>query len=178
MTTYIIKNTAYPDRVADLYGAQANRPIIGYHLNNGVNQKVYTTLINCLYHNLTFESQWTLHPAGSNTYKLSTKSSGGATVYADNVYPAEVSCTMSIITYHNMNVSKDDDIFGTSTDTIYTLTPPLGSTDANHKYRLFRLLPAMYLRCCFRISVKSSSGEVLYWTLDNVAERTKVRLTL
>ena len=75
-----------------------------------------------------------------------------------------------------MNVSKDDDIFGTSTDTVYTVDPALGPTDANHKYRLFRLLPAMYLRCCFRISVKTSSGATLYWTLDNVAERTKVRL--
>ena len=87
----------------------------------------------------------------AGTYKLSTKSSGGATVYADNVYPAEVSCTTSIITYHNMmNVSKDDDIFGTSTDTVYTLTPPLGPTDANHKYRLFRLLPANVLTLFFQ----------------------------
>ena len=65
-------------------------------------------------------------------FKISTTANGNVTIYAHNaVPPSQVSCAAPIIAYHNLKVSKNDPVYGSTSSTIYTVEP---ADAANYKY--------------------------------------------
>ena len=83
----IVQNAAYPNRVADLYGGELNGPLIGYHYQNGPNQKVFTPL-ETIFAVLILLTQWVFEPQDNIglKYKIYTvaNQSGDVHAYASN----------------------------------------------------------------------------------------------
>ena len=84
---YFVNCIEYNDRVADLARDNPNGSVIGFHNQNGTNQRVCIPPHNNGLRKLTFESKWTFHPHHDRVFrnwKISTTTSNGTVSYARN----------------------------------------------------------------------------------------------